>query len=1470
MKAFSTCLLAVVCFAVVAAPAPAYSQGGGFFATVSGTVVDSSGALIPGVTITATAVDTGVVTTILTNEAGAYNLPNLLPGRYTISAALSGFQTRTYTDVQLSQNTSYRYNFELTVANVATQVEVSISAEALLTASGATVGQVLTEQRVRDLPIVGNNVLDLITVMAGVENIIPTNPPSALNAFGRENTTFAGISARDVTIARDGIMVQDVRFPTGINSATTINPDLVGEIRLILSPVDAEMGRGNGSIQISTRSGTNRYTGSAVWSFRNTGLDPNTWTNNRNQTVPVGSPPGTVPQAIQRDWANVHQGTVTFGGPIIRNKTFFFALYDQNETRQRTTTQTTVLTPCARLGIFRYYEGWNNGNNGIFAITDTNPTNPSRPSVNADGTPSAPTTFPDGSPHPGVLQHRSVFGPLASQPTQLNCSDAAVDPNTLRPTGTTGSWDGFRTQIDPTGFIARTLQFMPQPNNYEIGDGLNTAGFRWQRRYTGLDNLFGVGEATGNRKQINVKIDHNFSANHKGNVNVSYERVNSDDVVAAWPNTFSNQNFRRPIVVTAGFTSTLSATVVNEARFGLRKTGTNVVAPWDREETRNDVRAYLPPDVNGFLLIPRIQGGLPFCYPHSGVRPPGGCATALGGGPAAPTNTAIDDTPVYTFADTLSWTRGAHAFKFGGEARIASSETKQSGPVFFGANLNFVQANGGTISGTAPLTSGSSGIVGFNPSTGQGNPAFLNLQGGTAGTARNILNFLSASVATYSHFYFITDPNDLTTWSDYRTHPLWTSKILQKEFSAFFKDDWKVSRNLTLNLGLRWEYYGVPYIGSGLTVAPIGGGSAAFGYSGRDFTGWMRPGQRGDLTNFEFVGPNSPNPDRTVYPNDWNNFGPAIGFAWQVPWFGEGRTTVRGGYQVTFQGGGRFNALQAPLGSPPGSTLEATFQPQNVYLDLTSVTTPVGSASSAPIPVPPTVAPMQPLPVSNRSQTFTAFDPNYVSPYVQNLTLSVTRSVNRNVTVDVRYVGTLSRKQYSTTNLNLANFLYNGLLDEFNRVRTGTEITKTASDPKSLLDQIFNQINLCAGGPPSPCVAGTYGPIGTTVGGVYQSAALQMRSSNTFRTNLANGNFVALANSINTFNYVASAHPSLPTPVGQGAALRANGFPENFVVTNPQFGTMNYLANNGYSNYHSMQAQVTLRPLHGFSGQATYTWSKNLGLNYNAGAGNITNPVERHLDYTNILTNPGHSLRTNGTVELPIGPNKLFFGNTSGWVARLIERWNLGVIYNLSSGAPVTITAANMLYANGVPDIVRDIDLNELKGVRWDIPLVNNQGSFLEGRYFDNNDVFVKVQDPQCSTVTTLQNLHTTGTTPTCTLNAVAMVVPAGTAGSFLIPNDAQGRSAVYVLQNPLPGMRGNLGQSTVIGLGSWRFDANLSKTFTISESKSLAVRIDAQNVLNHPQPGNPNLSINNNVPFGQITTKTGNRLLQGQLRLNF
>src|SRR5262249_14286158 len=158
-----------------------------------------------------------------------------------------------------------------------------------------------------------------------------------------------------------------------------------------------------------------------------------------------------------------------------------------------------VLTPCARNGVFRYYDNWNNGN----SLTVPNPggATPIIAVVDGFGNPKAPTVNPNGTPHNGILRYADAFGRLLTTPTKADCSDAQL-------AGV--PWDPYRVGVDSTGFVNKQMGIMPLPNNGAVGDGLNTAGFRWQEITYGIDNRYGVFEAA-DRKQFNTKIDHNFS-----------------------------------------------------------------------------------------------------------------------------------------------------------------------------------------------------------------------------------------------------------------------------------------------------------------------------------------------------------------------------------------------------------------------------------------------------------------------------------------------------------------------------------------------------------------------------------------------------------------------------------------------------------------------------------------------------------------------------------------------------------------------------------------------------------------------------------------------------------------------------------------------------------------------------------------------------------------------------------------------
>ena len=1371
-------------------------------ARVSGTVNDASGAVLPGVEVTATNSGTGVVTSVTSNDSGAYNFASLLPGVYTITAALPSFQSQTYTAVQLGNAAQVRLNFSLQVSAVSTAVEVN--ADRTLIESSSSVGDVLDERKAVDLPLISNRVLDLVGVMAGVQM---TNNP----IFGANDTQFAGVAASNINVQRDGVPVTGGRWPTGlVDSTTEVNPDLVGEVRMILAPVDAEMGRGAGQVQIQTRSGTNQFHGGAVYNAQNSVLDANTWSDNQTGTTPA--------------WRNLPNITARLGGPIKKNKTFFFGLYDQQWARTRSDYTALTLTPCAQRGIFRYFDNWNSAVGSTFpaviptwSIPTTLGGTPTTAIVDAQGNIRKPTTNPDGTPHNGILRYASVFGQLVNTPTRPDCSDAIVQGPPR---------DSFRTQKDPTGYVDTLFKYMPPVNNYDIGDGLNTAGHRWTRGLDGADNLFGIGEPT-RRKQFNIKIDHNFNTKHKVGGAWSYERTFASDTFMTWPNTFDGHVLTKPQVLTLNFVSVLSPTLVNEARFGMTRTGTNVFATLYNPDNRDQILALLPKSGSTDFLPLLGTGQVNFQIDQ-----------IVGTRGFTPQPVLRDSTPRKVWGDTVSLTSGKHAFRFGGEYRRGSSKytvSSTGGASAFPCSSQFLGFDGDPIT---PVAYG--GVTPLAPVTGVSGTGGLagNSFAGNVQRMENLLTFLSGSLCSVAQYRFINTPDQAQkAWNDPAKDPYKIRDFQQNEFGTFFKDDWKISPKWTLNLGLRWDYYGPPWEKHGLTSTLRDQGAGLFGISGRSFENWMMPGARAPESELIFVGPNTPNESLQSYPRDLNNFGPAVGFAWNF----RTNTVIRGGYQVQYIGGGNFASVDDALGSPPGSTFLATYSgdSSNPYLDMTSI-----KNGKIPVPIAPPVLPVQQIPITNRATAIQAYDPNYVSPYIQNLTLSVTRTVSKNFTVDARYIGTLTRKNFNAINLNSPNFQTNGLKTAFDAARTGGEST--------LLNQMFQGINVAgtgcmtAQGAPVTCA-----PVGTVNGqGVLQTGAMHLRALGagcgfgcTVQGALANGDYASLATALASLNYstLNAGNENLPfVPFGvNGSVLRYNKFDENFILTNPQFSTATYLTNAAHSNYHSLQVLGTLRPTAGFSLQGSYTWSKNLG----DPVGGVpfttfTDPRNRSLDYALLSTHRAHVFRTYGTFDLPVGPGQLFAKNTTGFVARLIEGWQTSWIVNLSSGQPLTMLAQSMLYGSttrGTPDQVRPFDFKGTRGVRWPEGAPN-------GTYF--GDVFTKVRDPQClSVAASLQGF--------CTLNAIA------------------DKSGNIILQHPQTGTVGNVGQQSIEGAGVWTADMAIAKSFKINETFRAQVRADAKNVFNHPTPGAPAaafgaapidggaiLNVNDVNPFGSIPLK--------------
>ena len=1373
MKHFALVVSLVLALVI---PTNVFGQATG---AISGTVQDASGALIPGVEISAVNTGTGIESKTISNDAGTYNFQAMPPGTYTVKASLPGFQVKTFTGVTLSGNQSNRLNFVLDVASQTTAVEVQVSADRILLESSPSVGDLLTAREIVAMPTVTNNVLELVSVMAGVTR-------AAGNALGVQGD-FAGVSANNINVIRDGISVNDQRWAlAGLNSATYMNQDMVGEMRMILAPVDAETGRGNGQVQITTRSGTNQWRGAGVWSIRNSALDSRTWTDNRT----LGGPP-TVP------WINQNQVTISQGGPIVKNKTFFYALWDHNMSHSRNTVMGHMLSPCMQKGIYRYYDNWDNG--AANSATNSGGTNPIRASVDALGNPLPPGTNPDGTAHNGILRHVSVFGQVSGNPT-ADCSGLTVG---AAPTAS-GAWDPNRRTFDQSGFYDLLVKRSPKDDlvyeqyGNQTLDGLNIIGHRWTRTVDGRDNLYGVGEPNP-RKQINLKIDHIFSQNHRLAGSYSFEKVNADDTYEGWQDSFEGRLLRQPQVISVNMTSTLSPTFVNEARFGISRMGTNVLHATSVPGRGAELIALLPKTKSGLpLLTQYCFGAMSWCGEN------GGLIGARGNGPSA-TDT-IDSSPRWTFSDTLSLTSGRHAFRIGGtyvkamskQEVLGSSIVDHAWPVPFLGAAPLAPANvfdRGTANGFRAL----------NPTLDPG--MLVN----TTNRMRDLLVFLSGSVGSVEMGRFINTPDQVgKSWNDILNGDIRQVRDLQQnEFNFFFKDDWKVTDRLTMNLGMRYDYYGVPWDKNGMALTIVGGGGNIFGRSGAGFENWLKPGERGQDTEFIFVGPNSPNPDKSVYKRDLNNFGPAVGFSYNVPWLGRDRTVLRGGYQLSYL------VTQAEIIGPiiqnaPGSAVQAFFNGPNggQYFNLADVVNGVG------VPTEPTALPVRPVPVTNRQTNLTVFDPNYTTPYIQNMTASLTHTFNSKFTLDVRYIGTLSRKLGSTFNLNIPNVFQNGLFEAFEAARAGGE--------SALLDRIFNGIDIRTAATGAPQIVGQGGLTGAGL----------LRADTRFSANLANGNYTTLAGTINNLNYVSSINTRLPAitdAASRGHVLRANGFPENFISTNPQFGNAQIRNNLGYRNYHSMQTEFTIRPTAGIQNSISWIWAKDLG---NTGA--YTIPWDRAMDYRLGGNSRAHTLRSYGTYSLPFGPGQMLMGNSTGFLARAAEGWQVSWIYNLVTGAPLQVsTQRGGFYNNPDPVLVNPAAFDGKSGkVTWGdnpvTPAVETDYQF--GHYFSG---YTQALDPQCAQVAAAIRSQ-------CTLNALF---------------DANGG---LVFRTPRPGELGNF-RDQISGPGDWDVDMALSKRTKLNERMSLEVRMDATNIFNHPQPANPNLSIQGGgSAFGTITSKNG------------
>ena len=317
----------------------AYAQGA-TSQKLSGSVVDASGAVIPGADVTAKHNGTGTVSTAVTNDEGLFSIPSLPIGTYTVTVTLQGFKTVVVNNVVLTSGAGADVKATLEVGAVSENVTVSSASEIVQTQTSGVSTTVNTNQ-ITKIPITTRSAMDFVNLLPGVSS------PN-----GNRNAIVNGLPRTAINITLDGVNIQDntnkgSNGDDGFFAIVSPRLDAIEEVSVSMAGQGADA-TGGGAIQIKfvTRSGTNNFTGSGYEYFRSDKLNANTWFNNRN--------------GVAKAKLKQNQFGFRVGGPIVlpgfdgRNKAFFFVNYEELRQPSDTTRTRTILNTGAQAGNFCY------------------------------------------------------------------------------------------------------------------------------------------------------------------------------------------------------------------------------------------------------------------------------------------------------------------------------------------------------------------------------------------------------------------------------------------------------------------------------------------------------------------------------------------------------------------------------------------------------------------------------------------------------------------------------------------------------------------------------------------------------------------------------------------------------------------------------------------------------------------------------------------------------------------------------------------------------------------------------------------------------------------------------------------------------------------------------------------------------------------------------------------------------------
>ncbi len=1124
---------------------------------VEGTVKDPQDQVVRNVTVTLTNTETGEAAQTSSNEEGGFVFTEVKPGNYRVTAELVGFKKIRIEDVIVQVATVSSVNVILEVGGVNEEVTVSASeAQEVVNTTNAEVGDVVDRQRILELPLDGRNPFELTALSAGVQT--KSNSDGEVRNFSiNGNRTVAN----NLTV--DGVNASDNFLKTPANVTLPVIPvsvESIGEFRVTTSLPSAEFGRGSAQINAITASGTNRFRGSIFQFHRNTAFNANNFFN--NSTILENG------ESVEREPLIRNQFGGRVGGPIIKDKAFFFASYEGKRESRGLSRNRLVYTQEAMNGIFRYIKGL--------------PTTPANVAA-------ATITAPAGtaSTQSGTCRATSGSGRVVIPNGAICVQDLLGISGTNR----------FNQPFDPT--IMAYLSVVPLPNNFQIGDGLNTGGYRFNSKVILPTD------------QFSTRIDYRFTDKHSFELTYNYGDIlfNGDYINSGEP-AYPNSTFRTRNTVGRGISATLrsviSPTIINEARFGAQ------LSTLTFGNTSDYGRGYT-------IDVPDIFN-------------PENDNTGSG-----------RNLRVLQFTDNVTFLRGNHTFKTGIEIRNP-----------------WVRRY--SFAGTLPQIDFS-----INNSPGYSQSNHFSGSSSTEYTdARELVNLLTGALGSITQVFNVADPGARTVVPgapEVRRYDNW-------ETNLYFQDTWRIKPNLTLNLGLRYEYNTAPKESDNLGLLPVGGSAALYGISGDG--NLFKPGVlEGSNTVLDFP------TDGKLFNSDKNNFAPVVGFAWDP--FKNGKMSIRGGYRISyFQGS--FNTIDGTLDDNEGLILTVTNAVNTGYI----------RDGIPAVPTPTVTIPALQSIQTNSIVDIRAFNENLKSPYLHDFNFGIQYEVFKGTSLEVRYVGNRGRKLYRGYDINEVNIFAvdpntrQSILDAFIIAQNNLAISRASGGGDN-----FGYNPALTGSRPNP---------------LFDSVLFFGRASE-----LSNSNYISRLdeNRVGDFADYVSRVRSIGGVRGAPFfdAVARGDLPINFIRANPLVRGAQFFDNGSESSYDSLQIEMTRRLTGGLRFQASYTFAKALSdfIGSTGDTNSFLTLRDTRREYSQF--NNTHQFLANSIYQLPFGRGRKFLRTKRGFIGGLISGWQISGIVKYSSGDPLSILSGRGTFnrdarsASNTVDVAGNLNRSQLAGL---------------------------------------------------------------------------------------------------------------------------------------------------------------------------